>query len=125
MVPPATLTLEPAGAGIRAALYVPVPPVAKKSKVFVGLEHTPLCALGVMSSGGGGGAAVPTTLSTVGGVRSVRPAASVIANVRPVKQVPLGITVNPPPLASTGIPTSVTAVGKFVTTVYGGVPPNI
>ena len=60
---------------------------------------------------------MPTTLLAVGGVSSVRPDASVIANVSPVKQVPLVMIVNPPPLRKTGTPASVMAVGKFVATV--------
>jgi hypothetical protein len=57
---------------------------------------------GVSLIGGGGGSAVPNTLLAVGGVSSVRPAASVIANVRPVKHVPLVVIVKPPPLRCTG-----------------------
>ncbi len=73
--------------------------------------------VGVTTSAGGGGSAVPKTLSTVGGVSSVRPAASVIANVRPVKHWPVGEMENPPPLTGTGEPKMLTAVGKLVWTV--------
>ena len=67
---------------------------------------------------------MPSTLSTSGGVSSVRPAESVIENVRPVKHEPFDTIVNAPPLWSTGEPSSVTAVGKLSAMLYGGVPPN-
>ena len=61
---------------------------------------------------GGVGVAVPGTLSTIGRpVVSVRPVASVTANVSPVKHEPLVITSKPPPFTGTGEPTSVTASG--------------
>ena len=74
--------------------------------------------------GAGAGAAVPNTLLAVGGVSSVRPAASVIANVNPVKHVPFVVIVNAPPLLNTDAPLMLIAVGKLVAIVYGGVPPN-
>jgi len=109
--PPLTVGCETDG--VRMALNVPVPPVIRKSKLL-STPAVQLCEAGLMTSAPGAGAAVPTTLLAVGGVSSVRPAASVIANVSPVKQVPFVVIVNEPPLRCTGAPVMVIAVGKFV-----------
>ena len=115
------------GPGLTLALYLPLPPLIRNENVFALHVVVPPPignSVGTIARGTTG-AAVPTTLSTVGGVNKVRPAASVMANVRPVKHVPLVMTVNAPPLTRTGTPASDTAVGKFVATIYGGVPPKM
>ena len=114
--------------GLTLALYLPVPPLMRNENVVPALHAVvppPIGnSLGTIARGTTG-SAVPTTLSTVGGVSNVRPAESVIANVRPVKQMPFVMTVNAPPLTGTGTPANDTAVGKFVATIYGGVPPKM
>ncbi|MCL4761871.1 MAG: hypothetical protein KJ018_08855 [Burkholderiales bacterium] len=80
----------------------------------------------IASAAGGVGTVVPGTLLTVGmPVSSVRPVASVIANVRFWKHPPLVMTSNPPPFTSTGTPTRLTRSGKLTCTRYGGVPPKM
>ena len=78
-------------------------------------------APGVTTSavGGGIGAAVPSWLVTVGyaPVGIVRPVASVMTYVRLMKQVPLVVATNEPPLLVTGTPESVTAPGKLTPTL--------
>src|SRR5436190_24256332 len=74
------VTLEPEGDGVNAALNVPVPPVTTNCRLF-GVAQLMVAEPGVTTSDGGGGAAVPTTLLTVGGVCTVCPAESTIANV--------------------------------------------
>lgn len=113
-----TVGLSPTtpASALTAALNVPVPPVARNVKVDPG-THLPDNVAGVTTSVAGGGAAVPNTLLAVGGVNNVRPAASVIANVRPVKHVPFVVIVKPPPLRCTGAPVMLIALGKLVPTV--------
>ena len=55
----------------------------------------------------------------------VNPVASVITYVRLMKQPPLVVVLNAPPLFSTGTPVNVTYCGKLTATVYGGVPPKM
>ena len=105
-----------------------VPPVSRNWNELVGTQFALAIALGVATSavgGGGAGAFVPTWLVTVGyappGI--VRPVASVITYVRLMKQAPLVVVVNAPPLFCTGTPPSVTVCGKLTATLYGGVPP--
>ena len=133
-VPPETFALAVPVApapGLTLALYFPLPPLMRNENVAPAVEvlHAIVAPPIGYSAGfiarGTTGAAVPTTLSTVGGVSNVRPAESVIANVRPVKQMPFVMTVNAPPLVRTGTPANDTAVGKFVATMYGGVPPKM
>ena len=84
--------------GLTTAVFVPVPPTMTKVAGVEPEGHAAVTAFGTIVSAGGGGSAVPNTLLAVGGVSTVRPAASVIANVRFVKHVPLVVIVNPPPL---------------------------
>jgi hypothetical protein len=108
-------------AGDTATTNVPVPPVARICPSCVtpvgDAVHFAEILLGVSKIGAGAGAAVPNAFVAVGGVSSVRPAASVIANVRPVKHVPFVVIVNPPPLRCTGFPVIEMAVGKLVAIV--------
>ena len=115
VVPPA-VTLDPSGEGVSAALKVPVPPVTRNCSVVVEAQLI-LAELGVTTIAAGAGAAVPNACVAVGGVSSVRPVASVIANVRPVKHVPFVVIVKPPPLRCTGLPLIVIACGKLVAIV--------
>src|SRR5439155_25166856 len=107
-----------------AGIKVPVPPDARICPSWALAGQLPgLSTGGFSTTGPGSGAAVPRTLSTVGGLSNKRPAASVIANVAPVKHPPVGLTRKLTPLVNTGNPVSVSAGGKLVCTVEGGVPP--
>jgi hypothetical protein len=69
----------------------------------------------------------PSWFVTVGyePVGMVRPVASVMTYVRLMKQLPLVVVVNAPPLRVTVVGEIVTACGKLVPIVYGGVPPKM
>ena len=90
------LTVDP------ETLYGAVPPVISTLKVELRLAHVTVWLLGFATSAGGGavgGAIVPSTLFNVAVV--CRPIASTIENTRGFTQVPLVITLNGCPLAST------------------------
>src|SRR5437763_5507789 len=118
-VPPLTDTLAlPVAplAGPTIALYLPLPPLTRNGNVLPLLHAAAEYEVGLMANGTTT-SAVPTTLSTVGGLANTVPFASLIANVRPVKQVLFVMTEKLPPLCNTGDPTKVTAVGKLTCTV--------
>jgi hypothetical protein len=73
---------------------------------------------------GTGAAFSPMTLVTVGGLGTVWPVASTMANVKFSKQTPVGTIVNPAPLRGTGAPDICTTPWNVGATVYGGVPPK-
>ena len=90
--------LAPVATGAAAGANVPVPPLARIWPSCVPARQLAGERLeGLSAIGAGGGSPSPNSLVTVGGVSSVRPVASVIANVSPVKQVPLVTIVKPAP----------------------------
>ena len=99
------------------AEYGPVPPVPMNWKVFVGVQFVLAIAPGVTVNGPGGGTGgvVPSSFVTVGYAPEgiVRPVASVITYVRLMKQLPLVVVVNEPPLRVSVVGEIVTVCGKL------------